>query len=81
MMPPPEFFVTNGVIDPPKKVTAEEVLTHYIEANNSRLTQLETDVSAMVRQMVNHEKLTMQIQTQLTQITHQIGVNFQIIQL
>lgn len=71
-MPPPRFFVTNGVIDAPKKITVEEVLAHYMEVNNTKVSKVETDVSRIMRQMVNHEKLTMKIQTQLPQIVQQI---------
>lgn len=72
LMPPPGFSITNGVIDPPKMVIAEEVLAHYMKADNTRSSKLETDVSGVMRRMVNHEKLTMQIQTQLAKMAQQL---------
>lgn len=56
-----------------KEEIVEEVLAHYMEVNNIKVSKVEADVSGIMCQMLNHEKLTMQIQTQLTQIVQQIG--------
>lgn len=73
LMPPPGYFVTNGVIYLPKKIIVAEVFVHYMEANILRVNKMESAISGIWSKLANQDKHNVQI-TQLSQIAQYIGV-------
>ncbi|XP_042009056.1 uncharacterized protein LOC121757601 [Salvia splendens] len=73
LQPPPEFTVTDGVVNDPKKMTTEDILKSFMlqsnkvmEQNNHRMEKVGTDVQSMATHLKN-------IDTQISQISQTVS--------